>query len=133
MTAIEFCGHINKLIARGLQLTDPKDTQRRGMFMTLQNRVNIVIGVGPEHLIEKLGPALYKFKDPIKNRDENFFMNMEIIPPPSLSKDSAEMLRNFSDSIRKMYREAAQVERDSVYKTIKTLLRLYVNYLLSKK
>lgn len=132
MTAIEFCKHVNTLIARGLQLTDVKDEQRRGMFITLQNRVNLVTSVGPEHLIEKIGPALYKYKEQIKSRDESFFMNLEITPPAHFNENSAQMLITFGESIRKMYSNAQAAEKDSVYKTVRQLLRLYVNYLLKK-
>ncbi len=132
MTAVEFCKHVNALILRGLQLTAPADEQRRGMFITLQNRVNLVTSVGPEHLIEKIGPALYKYKEQIKKRDENFFMTLEIIPPENFNENSAQMLITFGESIRGMYAGAQPAEKDSVYKTIKQLLRLYVNYLLRK-
>ncbi len=133
MTAVEFCGIVNELIARGLQLTPPTDDQRRGMFITLQNRVNLITSVGPEHLIEKIGPALYKYKDPIKKRDENFFMTLEIKPPPTLNDESAKMLVTFGESIRRMYASAEKTEKTEVYTKIKSLLRIYVSYMLSKK
>jgi hypothetical protein len=92
----------------------------------------LVTSVGPEHLIEKIGPALYKYKEQIKTRDENFFMNLKIIPPDTFNENSAQMLITFGESIRRMYAGAATAEKDSVYRTIKQLLRLYVNYLLRK-
>ena len=99
----------------------------------LEKRLSLLRNTaGSQALIEEAGPYILDYSEKIINRDEDFFMKMDVRSKFS-GKVSAEdkFIFTLIDSIRVHYNKARQAERDEVYNAVKSLHDNYVEYLLA--
>jgi hypothetical protein len=101
----------------------------------LQQRVNMLRRThasGGQFLMESAGPFLFKFKEEILERDEQFFLDMdvktEIIKSGKKIEKGDEFMFSLIDNIKNMYRKAKQKERDDVYENVNGLLLDWFGY-----
>lgn len=99
----------------------------------LEKRISLLrTTAGVQALIEEAGPYILEYSDKIINRDEDFFMKMDVRGKFS-GKVSTEdkFIFTLIDNIRVHYNKARQAERDEVYESVKSLHDNYVEYLLA--
>lgn len=98
----------------------------------LRKRIALIKStLGDDKIIELASPIFLKLKEEILNRDESFFMNVNVRSKAKNNIDqSDEFVLDLVDMARKQYRLSSEAERDYIYSQIKSLFTLSVEFLL---
>ncbi len=115
---------LSKLEKRSTSLAEKADLDR------LRQRINLLRKThahGGQALLEQAGPFLYKYGEKILNRDESFFINIDVRKEHGheVGKDD-EFVFTLVENIKAMYKKSKQQEKDAVYAEI---LSLYTDFL----
>ena len=103
-----------------------------GEVIILNNRLRLLKNeVGRETLIEICGRAIYKYKEQIEKRDEEFFANFNNIKSISDLRENEGNYKLVSNVFRmalSCYNSITQKQKDEMFNKLKIMLNSYINY-----
>lgn len=99
----------------------------------LKKRISLLRStLGESALITESTPFFLEYSDKIINRDENFFISMDVkseyIKRKGRIDKQDEFIFTMTDSIRSHYNRSSQIEKDEVYNNVKKLLSCCAEY-----
>lgn len=98
----------------------------------VRKRISMAKQVGGDNiLIEEAVDFFLDFSEPILNREENFFMTLDVKSKYHHKiKKEDEFVYSLIDSVREHYKKMKQAERDDVYNKVLTLYTDCLGYRL---
>lgn len=117
---------ISKLERRCVTPVEKADLDRLRQRINLLRKTHIN---GGQALLEEAGPFLFQYSDKIINREEAFFLDMNIraCVEHEIKKED-EFVFSLIDNVKAMYKKAKQVERDEVYAEVLSLHTDYIGF-----
>lgn len=137
-TVAEIVNSFNDSLNESLRMLDRRITDIAGKALVgrLRSRLSIVRSVanGRQLILERAGPMLYRYHIKILDRDEDFFMRVDVrseygdkIAPEE------EFVYDLIAQIRALYSRAKEVERDALYNLVLSMLTDWIGFCLVTK
>ena len=129
-TAQQHCNEFNKIIRdliAELSHEVANDNEMLTLVEKLERIVNTASRADETFLIRNAGIELYKRREQIKIRNEEYFTEQLNVNEFTTKYDDATRM---FDLIKGLYQKSDTVHRDVIYNKVCTLLRTYCKYLL---
>jgi hypothetical protein len=93
----------------------------------VKERVSLLISNAPLAVLENAGPYILKYAKNIKDRDEKFFMNVDL--SEHYNGENAKDIVEIINKIRKIYKQCNMKEKEYLCDLSDDLLITYCSYL----
>lgn len=130
----EIITSFNNSVNEAIRMLDRRlvDEAGRALIERLRKRLSLVRNVaanGREMVMKSAGPFLIKYSDQILERDESFFLAINIKQEHGhMIKPEEEFVYDLVDQIKALYRKAKQQEKDMLYQLVLSMLTDYLGY-----
>ena len=127
----------NSIIKTLISRLESKSTseQELAILYRLKKRISLLKStIGDVAILAEVAPQLIEYSEEINNRDENFLHKADfkgkILKSKKIRRED-EFALELIDSVRVHYSECSQEEKDDIYRLLRKLLQVCLDYQIS--